>query len=179
MANIPMGALSARQMELIQNLPEFNVTKANLPAVKTQKPQEEIDQENQNANLAEQKRRMITDYEGTARRALAERMAGTKQSAAGRGLLYSGLHMGQQAANQAGAAGASAAYRQKVNQAQQGQLSDLAAEGAALGLQEQQNAQERYNAEYKRALQRRAQEQQTASQLGSAAGGLLGFALPF
>jgi len=139
----------------------------------------QTEQQRQQSLLDQQKQGMIADYESTARQSLADKMAGTTRDAASRGMLYSGLYQGQQAQNQAGAAGASADYRQKVNAAQQGQMADLQQQAVNFGLQEQQTAQDRYNSEYRRALAKRQQEQQTAQQLGGAAGGLLGFALPF
>ncbi len=129
--------------------------------------------------IEQQKQGMMNDYGRSSRQGLADRIAGVKRSANARGLLYSGLNLGQQAKTRSDAAAGMADNVQQLNADQQNKLANMNQQQVQFGLQKQQIDQDKANAEYRRAFARRQQELQTAQQLGGTAGGLLGMALPF
>lgn len=109
-----------------------------------------------------------------ARRGLAENIAGVRQAANRRGMLYSGLRSGAESEAAGKYASGLSAQRAKIGEeteAKANKLEDLAIEAA---LQEQQARGKLSDIDYKRALEQRKARNDMMGAVGGAAGGLIG-----
>lgn len=132
-------------------------------------------QKNMVTDLNQQKEGMINQNDDSSRGKLAQNMAGIKQSANSRGLLYSGLHQGEQMGAQSEAAGAQAGYRSALNASTDKATQDIMAGKANMGMdQYQQDVTNAGNA-YQQALEKRKQSSGLLSSIGSAVGAVGGF----
>lgn len=118
-------------------------------------------------------------YEGSAneaRRGLAQKMADIKAGASSRGLLYSGLRKGEEAAAAGASASGLAAERANINKQTENQAQQMenSAISAGMDLQKQKQQIADYNANQQ--LQSQQQKSGLMKGLGGAAGGLIGTA---
>lgn len=109
-----------------------------------------------------------------SRRALAGEVAGVRRSANSRGLLYSGLRQGAEAAASGNAAAALAKRRVAINQESNDRADALDNQALQSGLAIQGLEQNRLDTAYDRALGRQKAKAAAQSSFASGAGGLLG-----
>lgn len=129
------------------------------------------------AEVATQKRTLIAQQGDQSRRRLAEGMAGIRNNASQRGLLYSGLARGAEAGAQAQAGAAMSNYQAQVNQASDQKVSELSNQAATQGIQDYGRDIDRSNEAYKQALGRYKQKAGALGEIGKGLG-TLGAALP-
>lgn len=127
-------------------------------------------QKNMVTDLNQQKEGMINQNADSSRGQLAQNMAGIKQSANSRGLLYSGIKQGQEAGAQSEAASNQAGYRAALNASTDKSTEDIMAGKATMGLdQYQQDVTNAGNA-YQQALEKRKQSGGILGAIGGAIG---------
>ncbi len=121
----------------------------------------------------------MSEAQGTAaaddtRRQLAGTVAGVRQNANSRGLLYSGLRQAGEANAGAQAASGLAQKQAGINNNLQGQATTLENQALQSGMGVRQLQQDQYNNAYQRALNAQQQKSQGQSSLLGGVGGIVG-----
>lgn len=121
--------------------------------------------------------RMQSQAESEAKRGLAENLAGVKQGASRRGLLYSGIRQGAEGALRAQSAGQLAQQKADINTSIQNQIDQMRSGAAGAGFQAYQGAVQQAQNDYNMAMQKYKQKQGQLSAIGGALGMGAGLAL--
>lgn len=126
------------------------------------------------AQVGQQQNNVTNQYSDSARKQLAQGIAGTRSAASSRGLLYSGLRQGDEAAQRAQAASGMAANQTQTNQSGEQQISDWNNQMGQQGMDRTQLEMQKNAAAYKDALAKRGQTQAAIGSAASGVGSVLG-----
>lgn len=161
---LDINGLRDENARMVQAASEFSNRKnaENNAAAKAQADQ-------RGAQVGQQQNNVTNQYADSARKQLAQGIAGTRANASSRGLLYSGLRQGDESAQRAQAASGIAANQTQTNQGGEQQLSDWNNQMGQQGMDRTQLQMQKNAAEYKDALAKRGQQQ---AAIGSAAQGI-------
>lgn len=144
-----------------------------------------------NATLTQQKQQQAQDFragipqleKGLTRQyalqshnQLAQQLSGIRRDAAQRGIMNSGIRLGNEGNAQAGAASKLAEMRSQLHNGALGQADQLDQDAINAGITQTQIAQQLQDNIYNQALKNMAERNSTFASLGSSAGGVVGTA---